>query len=74
MKHEIGDPSWLNDNPEFFKLIKVVKKETGFGIVINTSFNLHGRPVVYQIDHAVDDFLDCGLDKLFINGFEVNKK
>ena len=62
------------DNPEFYRLIEAVKKETGFGIVINTSFNLHGRPVVYQIDHAVDDFLDCGLDKLFINGFEVNKK
>ena len=63
-----------NDNPAFYNLIKAVKKETGFGIVINTSFNLHGRPVVYQIEHAIDDFLDCGLDKLFINGFEVTKK
>ena len=62
------------DNSEFYNLIKAVKKETGFGIVINTSFNLHGRPVVYNVDHAIDDFLDCRLDKLFINGFEVSIK
>ena len=63
-----------NDNLDFYNLIKAVKKETGFGIVINTSFNLHGRPVVYNVNHAIDDFLDCGLDKLFINGFEVSIK
>lgn len=62
------------DNPEFFELISTVKKETGFGIVLNTSFNLHGRPVVFNVDHAVDDFLDCGLDYLFINGYKVTRK
>jgi carbamoyltransferase len=62
------------DNPDFFKLISTVKNKTGFGIVLNTSFNLHGRPVVFNADHAIDDFLDCGLDYLFINGYKVTRK
>ena len=44
------------DNPEFFELISSLKRKTGIGVVINTSFNLHGRPVVFNIDHAIDDF------------------
>ena len=31
------------DNPAFYELLKELKARTGFGVVINTSFNLHGR-------------------------------
>lgn len=60
-----------SDNPEYFKLLKEMKKITGLGVVINTSFNLHGRAMVMTPEHALDDFLDCNLDFLFIEGYMV---
>lgn len=63
-----------NDNPNFYKLLKEVKKYIGHGIVINTSFNLHGRTIVNTPKDAIVDFLDCNLDELFIEGYRVTKK
>jgi carbamoyltransferase len=63
-----------SDNAHFYKLLKEVKKLTGIGAVINTSFNLHGRAMVMSPHQAIDDFLDCNLDSLFIEGFEVTRQ
>ena len=62
------------DNATYCRLIEEVKRHTGIGVVINTSFNLHGRAIVMTPDHAIDDFLDCNLDTLFIEGFRVTRK
>lgn len=61
------------DNPSIFRLLHGVKEITGFGCVINTSFNLHGRTVVHTPQDAVVDFIDCNLDELFIEGYWVTK-
>jgi len=61
------------DNPPYHRLLEEMRKLTGFGVVINTSFNLHGRAIVMTPDHAIDDFLDCNLDSLFIEGFRVTR-
>tara|TARA_B100000787_G_scaffold106577_1_gene79088 strand:+ start:1020 stop:1178 length:159 start_codon:yes stop_codon:yes gene_type:complete len=45
-----------------------------FGVVLNTSFNLHGRTNVLRPEDAIIDFLDCNLDQLYINGYKVIKK
>ena len=58
----------------FTKYLNVLKKELGHGILINTSFNLHGRSMVMKPSDAVDDFLDSNLDYLYIEGYEVRKK
>ena len=63
-----------HDNPPYYELIKELKKLIGFGVVINTSFNLHGRPVVHSPKDAVVDFLDCNMDALFIEGFYIQRK
>ena len=61
----------------FFKYIykiKKIKEKHGFGVVLNTSFNLHGRTNVLRPEDAIVDFLDCNLDQLYINGYKVIKK
>lgn len=61
------------DNPNYYRLIKEVKNKTGFGVVINTSFNLHGRTMVHTPEDAITDFIDCNIDELFIEGFRVTR-
>ena len=62
------------DNPAYFKLIKSFKQETSYGIILNTSFNLHGRTIVMTPEDAIQDFIDCGLDYMFIQGYLIKRK
>ncbi len=61
------------DNPNYYALIKEVKELTGFGVIINTSFNKHGRTIVLTPKHAITDFKDTNLDFMVIEGFLVQK-
>ncbi len=63
-----------NDNPNFHKILTAVKKITGFGVVINTSFNLHGRTIVHSPYDALVDFIDCGIDEIYIEGYKLTRK
>jgi len=45
-------------------MITAFKKLRGYGFIINTSFNLHGRPIVMRPEDAIVDFIDCGLNYL----------
>jgi carbamoyltransferase len=49
-----------------------LKELSGFGVVINTSFNLHGRAIVMTPADALTDFIDCNLDLLYISGYALN--
>ena len=62
------------DNPNYYKYLKELKKLTGYGVSLNTSFNLHGRTIVRTPEDAVIDFIDCNIDKLFIEGFVVERR
>lgn len=62
------------DNPNYYRLLKAVKAHTGYGVIINTSFNLHGRTMVHSPFDAVTDFIDCNIDELYIEGFKVERK
>lgn len=61
------------DNPSYYKFIKEVKKLTGIGIVIDTSFNLHGRTIVRTAEDAITDFIDCNIDTLYIEGYKIER-
>lgn len=63
-----------DSNPSFWLLLKKIKEKHNFGVVLNTSFNLHGRTNVLRPEDAIIDFLDCNLDQLYINGYKVIKK
>ena len=61
-------------SPFFWLLLKKIKEKHQFGVILNTSFNLHGRTNVLKPEDAIIDFLDCNLDHLYINGYKVIKK
>src|SRR3989344_477503 len=62
------------DNPQYYRILKKVKELTGFGVIINTSFNKHGRTIVESPNDAIRDFIDTDMDYLVIEGFLVNRK
>jgi len=61
-------------NKEFYSLINSFYKATGVPILINTSFNLNGEPIVMSPEHAIRTFYSCGLDTLVIGDYVINKK
>jgi carbamoyltransferase len=61
-------------NKEFYNLISSFYKITNVPIVINTSFNLNGEPIVMSPEHAIRTFYSCGLDTLVIGNYVINKK
>jgi carbamoyltransferase len=61
-------------NPAFYRLLKEYEARTGEGILLNTSFNLHGEPIVYRAREAVDVFLRTGLEYMALGNWWVEKK
>jgi carbamoyltransferase len=62
-----------SDNEKFRELIYGVKKLTGKGVVLNTSFNLKGQPIVETPRDALMTFFGCGLDSLYLGDFVIEK-
>jgi carbamoyltransferase len=60
-------------NPGYHKLISRVGEKTGVPVVLNTSFNIRGEPIVTTPEHAIRCFFSTGLDDLVIGGFHVPK-
>ena len=60
-------------NPEYYIIIKDFERKTGIGALLNTSFNLHGQPIVCTAQDAVHTFLNSGLDGLILPGFLILK-
>lgn len=61
------------DNLKYWKLLREIKKLTGYGIVINTSFNVQGEPVVCSPKDALRTFYSSGIDYLAISDYLVSK-
>ena len=61
-------------NPNYHRLLEIYEKVTGFGGLLNTSFNLHGEPIVCSPRDALHTFLNSGLKHLTIGEFVVSKK
>ncbi len=61
-------------NPGYYSLISEFKKKTGCGALLNTSFNLHGFPVVKNIIEAYDVLNRSDLDGLITKNFIILKK
>ena len=62
------------DNVNYYKILREIKKITGYGVVVNTSFNKHGRTMVTKPEDALNDFLDSKLDFICFQGIFVFKK
>lgn len=61
-------------NPKYWKLINEFKKQTGYGIVVNTSFNVRGEPIVCTPDDGFRCFMRTEMDYLVIGNYLFDKK
>ena len=61
-------------NPKYWKLINEFKKITSYGLVVNTSFNVRGEPIVCNPYDAFRCFMSTEMDYLVINNFIYYKK
>ncbi len=61
-------------NPKYFKLLKKFKEKTGCPVLINTSFNIRGEPIVNTPEDAYKCFMGTNLDKLIIGNCYLEKE
>ena len=61
------------ENPLFHRLISEFDRRTGVPVVLNTSFNLRGEPIVHRPEEALTDYLNTGMDALFLGNYLVEK-
>ena len=61
-------------NPKFYNLIKRFKDKTNCPIIVNTSFNIRGEPIVNTPEDAFNCFMGTGLDTLVIGNCFLEKK
>jgi len=54
------------DNPDFHRLLEAVGRTTGREMVLNTSFNVKGQPIVNLPEEAIETFLSTGIEYLFL--------
>lgn len=62
-----------NTHPLFYALLNAFKRKTGSSVLVNTSFNIRGEPIVCTPADAIRCFLGCDLDGLAIGNFYLNK-
>jgi carbamoyltransferase len=61
-------------NPLYHKLIKSFGKKTGVPVILNTSFNLKGEPIVNTTTEALKTFNRSGIDTLVVGDYIIEKK
>ena len=57
----------------YFNLIKSFYNITGVPMLLNTSFNVRGEPIVTSPQDAINTFLNSGIDTLVIGRFVIDK-
>lgn len=60
-------------NPRYFDVIERFGEATGVPVLMNTSFNLRGEPIVSSPENAWNTFSNSGIDTLVLNNFLVKK-
>lgn len=60
-------------NPRFHRLISAFHQLTGVPILLNTSFNVMGKPIIHSVEDAVAVYLTSGLDAMVIGDFLFEK-
>jgi carbamoyltransferase len=61
-------------NPRYWRLIQEFKKLTGYGVVVNTSFNVRGEPIVCTPEDAYRCFMRTEMDYLVLGDYLLDKK
>ena len=61
-------------NPKYYELINEFKKLTGYGVVVNTSFNVRGEPIICTPEDAYRCFMRTEMDFLVVGNHVFDKK
>lgn len=61
-------------NPAFYRLLRDFESKTGCGVLVNTSFNVRGEPIVCTAEDAYRCFMRTEMDYLVIENFLIAKK
>ncbi|MCM2266175.1 MAG: hypothetical protein NDI60_00215 [Elusimicrobiales bacterium] len=61
-------------NPRYYRILKNYERLTGMGAFLNTSFNLHGDPIVNTPDDAVRTLLNSHLDHVILENYIARRK
>ena len=61
-------------NPRYYQLIDSFKQLTGYGVIVNTSFNVRGEPIVSTPDDAYRCFMRTEMDYLVVGNFLFDKR
>ncbi len=62
-----------DQNAKYYYLIKAFEKKTGCGVIINTSFNVRGEPIVESPKDALNCFLNTHMDYLVMGNILLEK-
>jgi len=62
------------DNPRYYDLIKAFQSLTGYPVVVNTSFNVRGEPIVQSPEDAYRCFMRTEMDFLVLGSFLLAKQ
>jgi carbamoyltransferase len=68
---QVLDKSW---NEEYYNVIKTFEDITGVGGILNTSFNIHGEPIVCSPADAIHTLENCGLEHLALGNYLITKR
>lgn len=63
-----------SSNPRFHALIEAFEQRTGYPMLINTSFNERGEPIVNTARDAFHAFMRTSIDVLVLNNYLIEKK
>ena len=61
-------------NPRYWQLIDTFRKKTGYGVVVNTSFNVRGEPIVCTPGDGYRCFMRTEMDYLVMGNYLFDKK
>jgi len=61
-------------NPRYHELVQEFKKLTGYGVIVNTSFNVRGEPIICTPEDAYRCFMRTEMDYLVVGNFVFDKK
>lgn len=61
-------------NPRYYQLIDSFRELTGYGVVVNTSFNVRGEPIVCTPNDAYRCFMRTEMDYLVVGNYVFDKK